>query len=92
MSFPDFHYEYVQETFSVNITDATPTLENNPGYEIVNDSNVNLAEWILYYGARDSQYPNYIFGVPVIDTQGNPIQGQLKFDNQTKTWSATIVD
>jgi len=92
MSFPDFHYEYVQETFSVNITDATPTLENNPGYEIVNDTNVNLAEWILYYGARDSQYPNYIFGVPVIDTQGNPVQGQLKFDNQTKTWSATNVD
>lgn len=92
MSFPDFHYEYVQETFSVNITDATPIIENNPGYEIVNDSNVNLAEWILYYGARDSQYPNYIFGVPVIDTEGNPVQGQLKFDNQTKTWSATNVD
>ncbi|MCG3253474.1 MAG: hypothetical protein KAX09_06470 [Candidatus Heimdallarchaeota archaeon] len=92
MSFPDFHYEYVQETFSVNITDANPILENNPGYEIVNDSNVNLAEWILYYGARDGLYPNYIFGVPVIDTEGNPVQGQLKYDNQTKTWSATNVD
>ena len=92
MSFPDFHYKYVQETFSVNITDATPILENNPGYEIVNDSNVNFAEWILYYGAHDNLYPNYIFGVPVIDTQGSPIQGQLNFDNQTKTWSATNVD
>ncbi|MBK5114689.1 MAG: hypothetical protein KGD59_05060 [Candidatus Heimdallarchaeota archaeon] len=92
MSFPDFHYEYIFETFSVNIINASPSLDNNPGYAIVNDSNVNQAEWILYYGSYDSQYPSYIFGIPVIDTQGNPVQGQLEFDNQTKTWSATNID
>ncbi|NPE08893.1 MAG: hypothetical protein GNW80_11485 [Asgard group archaeon] len=92
MTFPDFHYEYLSDAFSVNISDATPALENNPGYEIVNDSNVNLAEWILYYGSYDIIYPNYVFGVPVIDTQGNPVHGQLEFNNQTKTWSATNMD
>ncbi|NHJ32914.1 MAG: hypothetical protein FK732_08630 [Asgard group archaeon] len=92
MTFPDFHYEYLAETFSINITDATPKLENNPGYEIVNDSNVILAEWILYYGSYDVFYPNHIFGVPAIDTHGNSVQGTLEYDNQSKTWFASDVD
>ena len=92
LTFPSFNYEYDSNTFSLNITDATPKFVNIPSHIIVNDSTVNLAEWELFHGSADHQYPSYIFGVPARDTQGNLTRGQLYFDNQTNTWLATNVD
>lgn len=72
---------YDWNTRLLDVEDVLVTCPTYSDIGIVNDSNTNLAKWIMYMRAVGGEVM-----VPVIDTQGTYMTGNLSYNDLTDTW------
>jgi len=84
-----FNLNLDENNWLMSISNITATLNNNEEIGKLDDEEVSLAKWILYY---KSQFSESSILTPVHDTEGNIVEANLSYDDLTTKWYSSIND
>ncbi|MHA1308937.1 MAG: hypothetical protein ACTSO7_15700 [Candidatus Heimdallarchaeota archaeon] len=87
-NFSDIYYYYNSSDRTIDIGNITLNCPDVPDIGFVNETEAVTAQWYLYIKAIGPSPTGEIFGVPVYDTEGNLVYGNMTYFPGSMNWSS----